>query len=106
MAFPSLWQLLLPNWSGNTLLGVFLIIIGIVIMVISVKYLSKFKLQKIGMIFGAIVLGIGIFFSFIVSFLQDSFASEELTVILIGLIVLILGGIILFYQPKKIQNKK
>ena len=106
MALPTIATLVTPNFTGNTLLGIVLIAIGIFVVYISAKLFDgktfeTFNIEKIGILIGAGILALGIFLSFIVSFIQDIFASEELVVILVGTIVLIMGGVLLFYKPKK-----
>lgn len=103
--FPSVWDLLLPNFSIWTILGVLLIIIGIL------GLLGTIKLTLIGIKapfkFSVITLLIGIFMVWGISIIQKFLASQGGALIFWGTITVVVLGLILFWQPNtKNKNNK
>lgn len=103
MALPTVWQLLLPNLSITTIIGVLLILIGIFkgpILLFLGKILSFFSGGEIKQ--GALVtafIGGGIVMVWLPSIMQDLFSSLEGILVFVGVIVLLLI-IITFFGRK------
>ena len=99
---PTFWDFFLPNLTGNTLTGIILIGIGIVIAILSATYLSFIPpLSKLGVGAGLILTIVGLFMMFALSWYQNILKSQELTLIAIGIIFLIGLGIYLSYEQKR-----
>lgn len=97
-AFPSAWQLLLPNWNATTVIGILAIIIGIIVWKISfTEMMTKISL---GAILGGIILIWGI------SIAQDIISSTLGSLIFWMLVGLGIFAFILFYEPKTKGRRK
>lgn len=97
-AFPSVWELLLPNLNIWTILGIVLIVLGVLI----IK--GTFALNFVGIDiskYGGLAVIVGIFLIWGVSMIQDFLNSEGGQLVFWGSVVVLVLGVILFYDPKK-----
>lgn len=103
--FPSLWKLLLPNFTLTTLLGLVMIGVG----VLGLMYLLK--LQKLLPFFRAdklsfFLIFIGVLLVWGVSIVQDIVTSPGGFVVTIGTISIILTWYLLFYKSNEKPTMK
>lgn len=104
--FPSIWELLLPNLSIWTIMGIALIVAG----VLGFVFLGKLSLVLGNMglpnpikIFTFMILG-GIAMVWGISIAQDFLSSQGGALIFWGSVIVIVLGVILFWNPK-LQKK-
>ncbi len=88
----SLIGFILPNWQP--------LLIGLVIMLIGLAFIMYFPL-KTGKRIGALIIVAGLITMFALSWLQSIFASFELTVVFVAVLVLIVSGLLIFKGGKK-----
>ena len=104
--FPSMWQLLIPNLSIWTLIGFILIALGIAGFVYLGKasaIVSKMGLPNpIKLFTFLVVIGVGLVWG--ISIAQDFLSSQGGSLIFWGSVIVIVVGLILFWNPK-VQNK-
>jgi len=99
MAFPTAWQLLIPNWNAFTVIGVILIVLAI----FGAKFLAMIatvlKMKPLTLSFTLVFFGV--LFIWGISIIQDIFKSQELVLIMGG--VLLLAGVayLLFFRKKE-----
>ena len=100
--FPTIGQLLLPNFTIWTLIGVIVLALGI----LGFVYLSKalMLLQKFGIasptkLFTGMIL-VGVFLIWGLSMIQDFISSQGGALIFFGSLVVIVLGFVFFWQPK------
>lgn len=110
MALPTVWQLLLPQFSLTTIIGVFLILIGIFkgfILEIFGKALSFIsgKPLKSGAISLTFIFS-GVIMIWVPSIISKLFSSLEGTLVVIGVIVLLIIVLILFGRSGKGEEIK
>lgn len=103
--FPSIWQLLIPNFSIWTIIGVILIIIGIL------GLLGTIKLSLLGIQapfkFSIITLFIGVLMVWGISMFQKFVSSQGGALIFWGTITVLVLGFVLFWTPNsKNKNNK
>lgn len=102
-AFPSVLELLIPNFSIWTVLGIVLVVLGFLI----IK--GTFALNFIGIDiskYGFLSVLAGFFMIWGISIIQDFLESSGGQLIFWGSIITIVLGVILFYDPKKKRSKK
>jgi hypothetical protein len=109
--FPTIGELLLPNFNGATIIGTILLAIGITMLYFGVKIkrtrtirilLGDFSPIK----YGWFLIGIGILLVWGVSIITDFVTSIGGQIVTFGLIFLSLLWFILFYEPKKGRKSK
>lgn len=107
--FPTMWELILPNWNFTTLLGIILIVMGVLGLLIF--FGRGQSLQKLGLPFNpakisSILLLVGIVLIWGVSIFQDFVTSTGGAIIFWGVIVVIGVGIMLFWEPNSKSQRK
>lgn len=101
--FPSVWDMLLPNWSWTTGLGVAFIVLAVVIFV----FLDKLRWIGINTSkVSGIMAIIGIILIWGVSMVSDFVTSKGGALITVGIFVVAMLGFVLFWEPKKVKRKK
>lgn len=100
--FPSVWQLLLPNFTIWTIIGAILLIIGILGLIGTIK-LSLIGI-KTPVKFSIISILAGVFMVWGISMFQKFVASQGGAVVFWGLIIVIVFGLVLFWQPTNNKN--
>lgn len=97
-AFPSVWELLLPNFNIWTIIGIVLIVLGFLI----IK--GTFALNFVGIDiskYGGLAIILGLFLIWGISIIQDFLSSSGGQLIFWGSVIILVLGVILFYDPKK-----
>ena len=98
MIFPSMWELILPNFTIWTLFGIIMLILGMLVLQGSnVTRLLGLKTAK----YGSMLVWAGLFFIWGISILQDFFGSTGGQLILWGSIITVIVALVLFYEPKR-----
>lgn len=100
--FPTVWELLLPNFNIWTLLGIMIIVASVFV----------FKAEKLGRSLGLNMKSIsgfvflaGIFLIWGISILQDFINSKGGVLIFWLSIITVIVGFILFWNPKAGKKK-
>lgn len=89
--FPSVWELLLPNWNFFTVLGIVALVIGGVLLIKS----KDFKY------YGFLSVVVGVVLVWGVSIIEDFFKSKGGLLIFWGVLISAIVGFLLFYEPKR-----
>jgi len=108
MALPTMWELLLPNFSIMTLIGILLILIGIFkggILLFIGKILSMLTGGEIkeGALVGTFIGG-GVIMIWLPSIITDLFSSTEGILVFVGVILFLILVLVLIGKKGKGQS--
>ncbi len=97
----SLADFILPNWNLDALMGLFIAVIGLVLIIIAnikqIPFLSKLLIK-----IGSIMLFAGFGFWLVVSMIQDTFSDPKIWGIALAVLIVAFAGAMIFWD--KITN--
>jgi len=107
-SFPSIWQLLLPNFNPLTVLGFIALVVGCILLYLSFRYgkILEKVINSNGRILSLIIIAGGIVTIWGFSILEDLLNSTGGLVLILGTIIVAVVWFVLFYKPKKGKKKK
>ena len=101
MAIPTFLEFFLPNFSGYTLVGGLFFLLGLLAIVLPFVVPPIIILAPILGRIGGILMLIGLFLAFVLSWIVNLFISIELTLIVFGALFLIVLAWNLFKKKSK-----
>lgn len=104
--FPSVWELLIPNFTILTISGILLMILGIIGLIFTIKskiMRGKFTIGIPIKIFSFLIF-VGVIMVWGISIVQDFLSTQGGSMIFWGTIIVFVLGFILFWNPKSGNN--
>lgn len=109
--FPTIWELLIPNFNITTIIGIVMILLGTLGIFLLFRKTTILIMLGLGGVtkgigkFSVLFILIGIVLIFGVSIVEDFITSQGGATIFIGTLIVLVLGFVLFWKPKSKKSE-